>query len=93
MKDSLKRKTLTQNWEATVMVQVQGGQDISQTKSRTKEAEGMTLRDLWSTNLKEPGDQLDMENREKRGQGLLQRVLAVDVMRAMIEGKEWEWKR
>lgn len=42
------------------MVQVQGGQNTSYTKSRTKEAEGLTLRDLWSTYLKEADNQLDV---------------------------------
>lgn len=51
-----------------MMVQVQEGQDISQAKGRTKEAEGMTLRDLWSTNWKEADDQLDMGNGKKRGE-------------------------
>lgn len=64
---ALERQTLAQNWEATVMVQVNGGQDISQAKSRTKEAERMTLRDLWSIHLKEPGDQLDVGNGKKEG--------------------------
>lgn len=78
-----------------MMVQVQEGQDISQAKSRTKEAEGMTLRDLWSTNLKEADDQLDVGNGKKRGQvslwGDLQ--ISTDLWRAVIEDKEWGWKR
>lgn len=49
------------------MVQVKGDQDISQAQSRTKEAQRMTLRDLWSINLKESGDQLDVGNGKKRG--------------------------
>lgn len=44
------------------MAQVQGGQDISKAKSRTKEVKGMALRDLGITNLKEPGDHLDVGN-------------------------------
>lgn len=59
---SLREETLAQNREATVMVQGQGGRGLSSGKSRTEEAERVTLGDPWSVNLKEPGDHLDVGN-------------------------------
>lgn len=67
--DGLREEALAQNREATAMVQVQGGQDISSGKSRTTEAERVTLGDLWSVNVKEPGDHLDVGNGKERGSG------------------------